>query len=274
MKKITVLLLCFYSVLALSQQKPKIKGDKNVITVTKEITGGFNAVEIDDALEIDIKQGTQNRYTLTTDTNLHDIIKFTVKDSILKVYTTNKITSSKKLEIGLTCIGLEHITIKNDASLKSEGSLESKVIYLNAYNSSKFDLDLRSEEVIITLQRNAGGTLKVRSKNTTIVMNDRTDLNANITAEKTTVSLTKTSQLELAGDSDLVAFNLKDSAELDARKMKVSSADLYTSNSTDVYIHASKNLELYAKGKSNIYVYGNPKIEIRGLTDKSKIIKK
>ena len=178
------------------------------------------------------------------------------------------------MEIGLTFINLEHITLKNDAEVEGEGRLESDVMYLNAYNSSKFDLDFRAEEVVVTLQRNAGGKLKARSTNTTIVMNDRTDLKASITADKTTVTLTKSAQLNLRGDSDMVAFNLKDKSELDARKMKASSADLYTSNNTDVYVYAGKNLELYAKGKSNIYVYGDPKIEVKGLTDKSKIIKK
>ena len=42
----------------------------------------------------------------------------------------------------------------------------------------------------------------------------------------------------------------------------------------DVYVYAGKDLELFAEGKSNIYVYGDPKIEVKGLTDKSKIIKK
>lgn len=275
MKKVFLLVtICFMSVVSFAQKKPKIKGDKNVTTVTNQILSGFNAIEVDDALKLTINQGDENRYTLTTDNNLQDIIQFSVKDSVLKVYTTNKITSSKKMEIGLTFINLEHITLKNDAEVEGDGRLESNVMYLNAYNSSKFDLDFRAEEVVVTLQRNAGGKLKARSTNTTIVMNDRTDLKASITADKTTVTLTKSAQLDLSGDSDMVAFNLKDKSELDARKMKASSADLYTSNNTDVYVYAGKNLELYAKGKSNIYVYGDPKIEVKGLTDKSKIIKK
>ena len=257
-----------------AQKKEKIKGDKNVTTVTNTFDKGFNAIEIDDALKVIMSQGNENKYALTTDENLQKVIKFTVKDSVLKIYTINNITSNKKLEINLEFINLEHITLKNDAKAEGEGVFESKVIYINAYNSSKFRLDVEAQEVIVSLQRNAGGKLKARSTNTTIVMNDRTDLDAIVIADKTTVTLTKSAQLDLEGDSESVAFNLKDASKLNAKDLKTSSADLYTSNSSDVHIYAGKNLELYAQGKSNVYVYGDPKIEIKGLTDKSKIIKK
>lgn len=268
----TILVLTTLSVMA--QKKPKIKGDKDVITTTHVLERGFNAIEINDGLEVTMRQSNTNSYILTTDKNLQDIVQFSVNDSVLKIYTTNKITSSKKLEIDLSFVNLEHIDLKNDAKIKGEGRFESDIIYINAYNSSKFELDVKAEEVIVSMQRNAGGKLKTRSTNTTLVMTDRTDLKASVIAEKTTVTLTKTAQLDLEGDSDMVAFNLKDGSELNARKMKASSADLYTSNKSDVYVYAGKNLELYAQGKSNIYVYGDPKIEVKGLTDKSKIIKK
>lgn len=275
MKKVTVFLLAIsISAFTYAQKKPKIKGDKDVVTNTKSLLNGFNAIEVDDALEVILNQGQENIYTLTTDKNLQDIVQFTVKDSVLKIYTSNRITSSKKLEINLQFINLEHITLKNDAKVEGEGLFVSNVIYINAYNSSEFELDVQAEEVIVTMQRNSSGKLKTRSINTTIVMNDKTDLDASVQADKTTVTLTKSAKLDLEGDSDAVAFNLKDSSELDAKKMKTSSADLYTSNNSDVYVYAGKNLELYAQGKSNIYVYGDPKIEVKGLTDKSKIIKK
>lgn len=276
MKKATLfILLLTISAFTYAQKKPKIKGDKNVTIVTNVIMEDFNAIEIDDALEVTINQSNENGYTVTADQNLQDVIQFSINDSILKIYTLNKITSSKKLEISLSAKVVKHLILKNDAKIESQGRLNSDdVIYITAYNSSKFELDVKADNVFVTMQRNAGGKLRAISKNTTIIMNDRTDLKASVQADKTRVTLTKSAQLSLTGDSDFAAFNLKDSSELDARKMKVSSADLYTSNSSDVYVYAGKNLELYAQGKSNIYVYGDPKIQIKGLTDKSKIIKK
>ena len=164
--------------------------------------------------------------------------------------------------------------MKNDSNITSEGEFISEKLYLSAYNSSKFELHVNANDVMVTLQRNAGGKLNIKAENVTFLVTDRTDLKASVVADKVRATLTKNSQLNLDGDSNYAAFNLKDGSKLDGRKMKVTSADLYTSNTSDVYVYASRNLELYAQGKSNVYVYGNPKMEIKGLTDKSKIIKK
>ena len=275
MKKITILtilLLCSFFINA--QKKAKVKGNKIVTEVTKEILETFNAIEIDDNLEVNLRQGNQNGYFLMADENLIDIVQFKVKDSILKIFTTNKIVSSKKLEITLTVNEIEHIMLKNDAKLIGEGELSSEKLYLSAYNSSKFELHIKAEDVTVTLHRNAGGKLRIKSENTTFLVTDRTDLKASVVSDKVRATLTKKSQLKLEGDSNYAAYNLKDNSKLDGRTMKVTSADLYTSNTSDVHVYASRNLELYAQGKSNVYVYGSPKMEIKGLTDKSKIIKK
>lgn len=275
MKKIVILLVFLVATISTyAQKKPKIKGDKDVVTTTHVISSDFNSLEIDDALEVTLVQGGQNGYTLTTDKNLQDVIQFKVTDNVLKIYTSNEITNSRKLEISLDFITLEYITLKNDAKIEGEGRFESEILQIDAFDSSVFELDVKVEELTVTMHRNAGGKLKARATKATITMSDRTDLKATIVGEETTINLTDTAQLKLEGDSDSAAFNLKDSAELDAKKMKVSSVNLYASNNSDVYVYAGKDLELYAEGKSNIYVYGDPKIEVKGLTDKSKIIKK
>lgn len=275
MKKILIFLfaigLCSFSY---AQKKPKVKGNKEVTQVIRQIPEDFNALEIDDGLKINISQGFENGYVLDVDSNLVDVLQFFVVDSVLKVYTTNNIVSSKKLEITMTVKGLEHLILKNDAEVIGEGSFNSERFYVSGYNSSRMDLDIRADDVTVTLHRNAGGKLKVTSENTTFIMNDRTDLKAYVVCDNIRVTVNNSADLDLDGDAEYAAFNLKQSSTLNARNMRVSTVDLYTSNKSDVYVNATKNLEVYAKGNSNVYVYGNPKLEIKGFTDKSKIIKR
>ena len=61
MKKTTLFILFVsISIFTFAQKKPKIKGDKNVTTITKVLTEEFNAIEIDDALEVVINQSENN----------------------------------------------------------------------------------------------------------------------------------------------------------------------------------------------------------------------
>lgn len=275
MKKYFYLIIVLIPLVSLvAQKKDKISGNKEVATLMQDIPGNFNALEINDDLEINLRQGGRNSYTLNADSNLHTVIQFVVTDSILKVFTTEKITSSKKLEIDLTVKELEHLIIKHDSRVKTNGVLQAGKFYLNGYNGCRFEIDIDAPDVTVALHRDAGGKLNVQSENTTIVMNDRTDLKSSVKADKLRVTLNNTADLDLSGDADYAALNLKKSSNLNARKMRVSSVDLYTSNTSDVHVNATRNLEVYAQGKSNVYVYGDPNVEIKGLTDKSKIIKK
>jgi hypothetical protein len=87
-----VLLISICAVQA--QKKVKVKGDKNVIDKTYILTS-FDTVEIYDDLEITFTAGNlNNTYFLRTDANLHDLVKFEVVDSILKISTSARITSS------------------------------------------------------------------------------------------------------------------------------------------------------------------------------------
>lgn len=103
-------------------------------------------------------------------------------------------------------------------------------------------------------------------------MNGKTDIKRYIITDKIQVVMIKSAKLNIDRDADYVSFDVKDSSKLKAKKMKTSSKYLNTSNSVDVY--AKRNLELYAKGKSIVYVYGNPELDVKTLTDKTKIIKK
>ncbi len=273
-KKFVFLLVVLAGMSVNAQKKPKIEGNKEVSLLIKEIAADFNAVEVNDDLEINLQQGSNNRFRLNADSNLHTVVQFIVTDSILKIFTTDQITSSKKLEIDLTVKELEHLIVKHGSKVKGAGQLKSDKFYLSGYNNSRIDLDLSASDVTVSLHRNAGGKLRIQSENTTVIMNDRTDLKATVIADKLRTTLNNSADLDLEGDVDYAAFNLKKSSTLNARKMNVRSADLYTSNTSDVYVNASRNLEVYAQGKSKVYVYGDPKVEIKGLTDKSKIIKK
>ncbi|WP_445383651.1 GIN domain-containing protein [Robiginitalea sp. IMCC43444] len=257
-----------------AQKKTKIAGNREVSLLMAEIPQDFNVLEVNDNLEISLSQGDASGYRLSADSNLHTVVQFVVIDSILKVFTTEEITSSKKLEIQLTVKRLEHLVIKDDSKVKGERRISAGTFYLMAYSGSRFELDVEADDFIATLHRNAGGNIQVRAENTTLIMNDRTDMKANVVSKKVRVTLNNTADLDLEGDADLGTFSLKKASTLNARNMRVSTADLYTSNTSDVYVHATRNLEVYAEGRSNVYVYGNPDVEIKGLTDRSKIIKR
>lgn len=281
-KLILLLLLPVFSFSFFSQEKPIIEGNRNVATTTQDIGEIFNSLEVDDNLKVELIQGTENSYRLTTDKNLQDVIKFEVNGNVLRISTTSKITSSEKLKIVLTFNNLNEIVLKNNAEVYSETKIKSNHMQINAYNSSVFDLDIISEEhkhehehgVAVVMRDNAYGKLKAQIQTVTLALSDNANLIADISTDKTTAELINSAKLNLDGNSDNVAFYAKGSSELDARKMKVSSAKLIVSDYAQVHLDAEKDLDLQAKNNCNIFLYSTPDKEVKKVTDSALITMK
>lgn len=275
MKKYTLLLLLsIFSIVTFAQKKEKIKGDKNVTTVTNGFDKGFTTIEVFDNLKVTLTKSLQNSYTLTTDENLHDVIQFTINEGVLKIYTTSNIVKSKELHITLSLNNLESIFLKDDAELKMDKVFDSNTIIINAQNSSQFDIETKASQATITMLNDAKGKLKLHADQIAITMADKTNLDADINTDNTNASLSSSAKLRLDGNSDKVLFTTIDSSELDAKRLKVSSANVNTKDKSELHIDARKNLAIDARDKSKIFVYSEPKIDIKKFTDRAEIIKR
>lgn len=274
--KIKLCFLLFFCLanISVAQKSEKIKGDKEVISVSNSIDKEFNILEINNNLKVTLVQSNKNSYVLTTDKNLAEVVSIEVKKGVLKLYTTSKITGSKKLEIVLSVKEISTIILNDDAELETQGTLSSDLFSLTGNQSAKFDLDIESKDASINLNKNSGGKINMQSKDVTVNISDRSDLKLKLDANNLSAQLSKSAQLDMDGKVNNAVFDLKNSAELKAKKMKARTAILNASNNTDIYIHVTKDLVIDAEGKSKVYVYGKPNIEVKGLTDKSRIIKK
>jgi hypothetical protein len=256
-----------------AQKKEKIKGNKEVIEVNNSLYA-FNEVEISDGLQVNIMQSTSEGYRLKTDSNLINTIKFEVVDSVLQIYTSSKIASSKSLEIYLTCKELNKITLLNDAELIGQNVINGEDLLIVCFDGSKFDLDVNSKVFSLQLNNASKGKLNLRSINTSMVLNDNSVFKGSISIDSLDLTLNKKADMNIEGNCDNLNLITSGSTDVNAKNLLATNININASNSSDIYVRASKLLSLYAKGKSNVYVYGNPEIKVEGLNDKSQIIKK
>jgi hypothetical protein len=273
-KLIIILLVLFIGSVGYSQSKNKIKGNREVVAISMDLDKKFNSLEIDDNITVFLSQGNKNSYVLNTDENLVDEVQFLVVNNVLKIFTSKKISSFKKLEVNLKVIEIDQIILKDDAVVKSDRKLSFENILIDGNNSSKFDMEIEATDIQLKMYKNAGGKMSFKAKNLQIEMKDRTDLKGKINTDNLKASLKDRAQLTLSGDSKQSDFRLEDSSELDAKKMDSRTAALFSSNSSDVNIRVSRKLEVTSEGKSKIYVYGKAEVQLNGFSDKSKIIKK
>ncbi|MEX0361433.1 MAG: DUF2807 domain-containing protein, partial [Allomuricauda sp.] len=98
LKNLAIVLLLLFNLTAFAQRKPKIKGSRIVTEVNGELPM-FNAVQLNDDLNIVLKKSFGPGYKIEADDNLIDILKFNVVDGTLIISSFYDITSKKKLDI-------------------------------------------------------------------------------------------------------------------------------------------------------------------------------
>jgi hypothetical protein len=261
------------SVTITAQKKPKIKGNKEVVEVFKNLDA-FNQIEIGDGLNVSLMQTTDEGYRLKSDSNLVDVFKIEVVDSILKIYTTFKITSSKKQEIAVTFINLDKVTLRNDAKVKGLNKFNLDEFVLESYDSCDFDMDINSKKFRMNLNGRTNGKLQLRSDEAIMNLNDNSYLKGTLSIENLNLTLNKRADMKVVGNAEHLNLITTGASDIKAKDLKVTYANLNASNTSDIYINVTKEINIYAKGKSFIYIYGNPEIKIEGLNDKSQIIKR
>ena len=271
--KITLLLLAFATISCGDQKKEKIKGNKEVVDVYRNLDD-FSEIIISDNLEVSIKQDKTNLYHLETDENLVDAIAFEIADDVLKIYTKNRILSSKRLNITLSVSNLEKITLEDSAEIETMNKIESKELLLIALDDSKFKIDLMVDDATITMNDNSNGDVQLKGGDAKLVLNDNTYFKGKITLNTMELEINKRADFKAKGTVEDLKITATGSTDINAEELQSEKANLIANNNADVYVFASKELKLYANGKSNIYVYGNPDIQVDGLNDKSQIIKK
>ncbi len=273
MKKIVIVLSVLLCISVSAQKKVKIKGDKDVTEIYRGLVP-FNQIEVSDGLEVNIMQATTEGYNLTTDFNLIEVIKLEVVDSVLKVYTTNRIVKSKKLDIQLTFLSLNKIILNKGSKVSGQSIMKLDNLELIGFDGSDFDLDLNSNELRLKMSGSSNGKLNLKGDAVLMNLEDNAYLKGSLSVENINLSIHKRADMKIEGNCDELQLTTTGSTDVKAKNLKATNATINASNTSDIYIYASKFLSIYAKGRSYIYVYGNPEIKVEGLNDKSRIIKK
>ncbi len=274
MKKSLLLLFIGITSLCFSQDKEKIRGDKNVIQTTIDLDD-FNSLEVKDNLEITFStQNNQNSYTLNTDANLHEIIKFEIIDSVLTIQTSARIRSKKKLEITLHAKELKKITLFDDSKLNQIGALVTDNFDFEAHGNTKAKLDVKAKYIKTVMTDNAYADFRFEADTIRMVLSDKIDIDGVVKASYLDLGMYKNAEANFNGNCKNARINMAGKPSLKATNMIIEKINIRESNSSIAKINCSIEVNLFLEDKSRIYIYNSPHVIIEGIRDNAEIIKR
>ena len=249
------ILICFQTS---AQRKPKIKGNKNVIEVREDLPF-FKAIELVDDLELVLQKGTSEGYTIEADDNLIDVLKFKVVDSTLIISSFYKITSKKQLDISISYIGLESITM-HDGKINMKDVISSDRFLVNTFGASRLELNATAPIIQINMEGMSSGDFNLASDSLNIALKDRVNGHIYAVGVSNAIQMFKNASAKIEGSADVLDVELFENSNLKAEKMEATKIVAYLEGSADAKLKAIEHIGLSSRGSSktlSIWQSGN-----------------
>ncbi|ALJ05018.1 hypothetical protein APS56_07720 [Pseudalgibacter alginicilyticus] len=264
-------LLC----IMLHAQKPeKVKGNRNVI-IQETLINPFHTVSIDEDFEIEIIYNKIPSVEIEADENLHEFIEFEVRNDILSFNKTKRITSKKKLNIIVKYNDMLHTIETNENSeIKSLTTMELNNATLITYGSSKADLTINTNQLILEGKERSKVKLDLISEHTNITLVDNSKLDGLINSPELHLNLSQRANANLNGNGENLIIKANNYSQFIGKDFTVKTCEVICDISSDATIDVTESIMIEASGTSSIYLYNNPKITINRFTDTTKLQKK
>lgn len=254
-----------------SQRKPRIKGNRSVVSVEKPLPS-FTHLILSEEFELHLQQGSEPSVRIEADDNLIDILRFEVAGDTLRVDSFYRITASKKL--GLTLVYNEIESIRVEAGrLVAEQTLVSDRLNLLLTGGGKAEMNVRASLMDLKMEQNTSADLRVETDSLHADFNGFTDTHIYTSGGAIDLAMTGQASLDLEGVSPGLTASLTDNSRLKASGLQADVVTVLLNTSANARIQAVSEVAYEGRGSARLFVYGQPQIRILGMFDRAELHK-
>ncbi len=258
----TLILILTVTATGFAQKKPKIKGNRQVVTKVYTLKP-FHSIVAGENLHIKLKPATETEaLELRADENLHEALEWKVSEGILYLETTYDIIKRRAFDITVFVekdIKYIHLSQYADMETENKIKLESSVrLELQDYAKADLQLDIK-DSLKIDLKNKAELNLDAESQTTEIHITDDATLKGYLGTGFLLVTGDKKSDMILGGFAKKMDMKLSDKAEFSGKKFKIKKeAVVRLDNRGKASLEGqSAKIRIFLTDKSHLHVKGS-----------------
>jgi hypothetical protein len=269
-----LLIALSFCLLSQAQSIDKVKGNRNVI-IHETILSPFKTLIIDQDFEVDLVYAKEPSVMIETDENLHEFFVIDVRDSILNLDLTKRITSKKKLKIKISYDDyLSTIETRDNAEVHGISTLNVSNATLIVSGDSKMGLTVKTDNFSFEGLDKSKTELNVTAKISKVILNGNSKLEALINSPVVKADLYQRANAEIEGSTDNLTLRTDNNTIFTGKNFTVKDCNIISEIDSEAILEVTDSINIAASGTSSVYLYGNPKIFVDKLTNTSKIQKK
>lgn len=272
-KSITIALLLFVSI-TFSQGKAKIKGSK-IVTIEQKKIESFDAIEVQDDIEISLIKGDKNGVELEADDNIQNAIGLKMNGNTLIIYMDKIISSFKKFSVRVTYTdSFKSVVAKDNSKINVLEEMKLNEISFKCINEAKMYLNLNSKNVTIIADDKSQIETNTKSENANIILSKNADLKALISATELKLDLYQKAKAIVEGDVIEMKLRLDNNTNFNGKKITAKNMDLIAEGNSYCTLFVLKTMSIEASGTAEIELFGEPKVDLKKFIDSATLYKK
>ncbi len=210
---------------ASGQINEKVKGDGNVKTGNRTLSGSFTSIDNSATFQVYVTQGTPASVRLEADGNLFPYIETDVSGGTLNLHTKKgyDIQSSDPMKVYVTLPEIQGLSTSGQGIYEGENHFKVRTLDISVSGEAKVNLDLEAENI-------------------------RT-------------SISGSGQIDLKGTAAKTSYNISGSGDVKAPDLQTETCDLQISGMGNAEIDVKDHLDISISGMGNIKYKGSPTLD-------------
>lgn len=274
MKKTIILIILFTSALTFAQKKEKVKGSKIVKLEQKEI-GNFESVEVEDNLEVFLVKGNECALEVEADDNLIEFVEYKITGKNLRISTSRDISTFKKLSVRVTYNDNFNMVIaKDETNVTALSDVTVDDVTFKSYDYAKLFLNAKTKNFTLMANDKSKVELNLKSEKTAIDISKSAYVKALISSNEMRFDMYQKSNADIEGDVLDLKLRLDNNTDFTGKKLTAKAALIEVTAYAKATLNVSTNAIINASGNSEIELFGEPKIEMKKFTDSAMLKKR
>jgi hypothetical protein len=274
MKKIITLTFLFISVMTFAQKKEKVKGSKIVKLEQKQVDN-FESIELEDNLEVFLVKGEECGLEIEADDNLIEFVDYKLTGKNLRISTTRDINSFKKLSVRITYNDkLNMVIAKDETNVTALTDVTLDNVTFKSYDYAKLFLNAKTKNFTLMANDKSKVELNLKSEKTAVDLSKSAYVKALISSSEMRFDMYQKSSADIEGDVLTLKLRLDNNSDFTGKKLTAKTAMVEVGAYSKTSINISTNAVIDASGNSEIELFGEPKIEMKRFTESAMLKKR
>lgn len=248
MKKLLATILTFA---ALSAATTVMAG--NVVTETYSIKSNYTAISITNMIEVVLLDAPKNSIRVETDERLMPYLQIVVKNGVLVLNfgDQREVERLRKRNLNLadtrvyvSARGVDTFTASGMSEFEADMPIAASTITISASGMSSIDFE------------------RVECKTFSLSISGKTEVDAQLQADKCDLSVSGMSEVDLEGRTDRLSLRLSGMSEVSLEELHARTAKVSVSGMSSAEVYATESITGGVSGMSDLTTFGSANVNV------------